>query len=97
MRVIEQSYAIETNCQDAFIYETSKKCVKGYKFIKKCYINVSFVFRKVLEDQSIIFFDMNNTHSQYVYRNKYDSSSCNVSRANMIQYKHNMCLNKNSM
>ena len=69
MRVIEQSHAIEINWQESFLYEASKYiCGKGYKCIKKIYINASSVFHKVLVEQ-YFFFDINNTQSQYVYTN----------------------------
>ena len=56
MRVIEQSYALETNFQDTFLVEASKGlCVKGYILIKKSYINAPLVFHKVFDDQSNSF------------------------------------------
>ena len=56
MKVIEQSHTLETKFQDTFLYETSKVlCVKGYRLIKKSYINTLLVFHKVLDDQSKTF------------------------------------------
>ena len=56
MRVSEQSHALETNFQNTFLYEPSKVvCVEGYRRTKKSYINASFVYHKVLDDQSIFF------------------------------------------
>ena len=56
MKVIEQSHTIATNLRDIFLYEASKVlCVKGYKLIKKNYMNASLVIHKVLVDQSICF------------------------------------------
>ena len=37
---------------------------------------------------------MNNTLSQYAFRKKNDPCWCNVSRAKMIQCKHDICLNR---
>ena len=56
MKVIEQAHYIETNLSDTFFYDASKAlCVKGYRLIKKNYMNASLVFPKMLVDQSIIF------------------------------------------
>ena len=69
MRVIEQSHALETNCQDKFFYEALNiLCVIDYMFIKKCYGNASMIFHKVLDDQSIIIFDMYNTKLKHVLK-----------------------------
>ena len=51
MKGIHQSYLTAGDRQDSFLYKASKTlCLKGYKFIKKCYTNASLVFHKVLED-----------------------------------------------
>ena len=95
MRVIEQSHNIATNLQDTFLYEVSKVlCVKGYRLIKKNYMNTSFVFHKALVDQSNIF-DMYNTQSKMVYKDNNDLCSCYVSKANIMQCKHVIYINQN--
>jgi len=95
MKVIEQSHSIETNIHDTFLFEASKVlCVKGYKFIKKNYMKASVIFPKVLVDQSIIFFDMYNTQSKVIFKDKNDLCSCYVSKANMMQCKHDICVNQ---
>ena len=38
---------------------------------------------------------MYNTQSKLVYKNKNDLCSCYVSRANMMQCKHDICVNQN--
>ena len=37
---------------------------------------------------------MHNNHLQYVCKHKNDTCSCNVSKVNMMQWKHDICLNK---
>ena len=37
---------------------------------------------------------MHNTQSKVVYKNKNDLRSCNISRANMMQCKPDICVNK---
>ena len=58
-------------------------------------MNASLVFPKVLVDQSIIFFDMYNTQSKFVSKDNNYLCSCYVSKANMIQCKHDICVNQN--
>ena len=61
LKVIQQSNFTAGDRQNSFLYEVSNNlCLKGYKFIKNCYINASLVFHKILVDQPIIFFDMKN-------------------------------------
>ena len=59
-------------------------------------MNASLVFPKVLVDQSINFFDMYNTQSKIMFKDKNDLCSCYVSKANMIQCKHDICINLKS-
>ena len=93
MKVIEKLHTIETNLQDTFLYEASKVlCVKGYMLIKRNYTNASLVFPKVLVDQSIIFL-ICTILNQFFFKDKNDLCSCYVSKANMIQYKHDTCVN----
>ena len=40
-----------------------------------------------------ILFDMYNTQSKVVYKNKNYLCSCYVSRSNMMQCKHDVCVN----
>ena len=35
---------------------------------------------------------MKNNQLQYLYKNKNDSCSCYISKVNMMQYKHDICL-----
>ena len=94
IKVIEQSHSIETNLHDSFLFEASKVlCAKGYRFIKKNYMNASLIFPKVLVDQSIIFLICTILNLIFV-KDKNDLCSCYVSKANMIQCKHDICVNQ---
>ena len=86
------------DCHDSFLFESSNYlCLNGYKFIKKCHINASLLFHKVLEDHSIMFFDMKNNQLQYLYKNKNDSCTYYLSNANFMQCKHEICLIKKTI
>ena len=49
---------------------------------------------RLLVDQSIILLDMYNTQSKFVFKDNNDLCSCYVSKANMIQCKHDICVNQ---
>ena len=52
--------------------------------MKNATLTLHWCFIKCWKMNQSFFFDMNNTQSQYAYRNKNESCSCNVSRANMM-------------